>query len=96
MCQFYENLGTSSEFDRCNLPGHKRLLWPRFCQEECPLYKILISHEEASKIIETRQPHGKFYEIAGNRFIGIDNETGDAWTEEFPNLKDCIDWLFNC
>lgn len=26
-------------------------------------------------------------------FIGIDNSTGDAWTEEFDNLEQCLNWL---
>ena len=25
--------------------------------------------------------------------IGIDNETGDAWTEEFPDMQECLAWL---
>ena len=35
-----------------------------------------VSPEEASKIIETREPQGTFYTIED---IGIDNRSGDAW-----------------
>ncbi|AOY76669.1 hypothetical protein [Clostridium formicaceticum] len=54
-----------------------------------------IKHEEAVSIIRTRQPLGKFYEFDGHRdvYIGIDNSTGDAQTEEFENVADCITWL---
>lgn len=56
-----------------------------------------ITEEEASKIIETRQPIGLFYIKASNalgkKFIGIDNSTGDAWTEEFRKLRLCKAWL---
>ena len=27
------------------------------------------------------------------QFIGIDNSTGDAWTEEFPDKNSCLRWL---
>lgn len=29
----------------------------------------------------------------GVEYIGIDNSTGDAWTEEFPDLTECMMWL---
>ena len=52
-----------------------------------------IQSEEARKIINTRKPLGKFFKREGDFFVGIDNSTGDAWTEEFDQLKDCIEWL---
>jgi hypothetical protein len=56
-----------------------------------------VSPEEAEKIIETRQPLGKFYCIDKPAFngiyIGIDNEDGEAWTEEFRTLDECKRWL---
>lgn len=52
-----------------------------------------ISPREADKIIETRIPYGRFAMKDGNRYIGIDNTTGDAWTEEFPSLHKCLTWL---
>jgi hypothetical protein len=52
-----------------------------------------ITKEEAKKIIETRYPEGLFYHKDGNKYIGIDNSSGDAWTEEFDNLDICLEWL---
>lgn len=56
-----------------------------------------VTSEEASKIIETRKPLGKFYEVDFEAeeiiYIGIDNTTGDAWVEEFQDIEECICWL---
>jgi len=56
-----------------------------------------VTSEEATIIIETRKPLGLFYTIEkgskGNIYIGIDNDYGDAWTEEFKNLNSCKRWL---
>jgi len=54
-----------------------------------------ISQEEASSIIETREPQGLFYLKDGNVYVGIDNRTHDAWTEEFPTKEQCLQWLQN-
>lgn len=37
-----------------------------------------VSTEEASEIIETREPRGLFYTIEVGKYIGIDNSYGDA------------------
>lgn len=55
--------------------------------------KKLVSSEEAIRIIETRKPSGLFIQQAGDRWVGIDNTTGDAWTEEFEDLNACLSWL---
>ena len=47
----------------------------------------------AEKIIYTRKPVGLFYLLENKVYVGIDNSTGDAWTEEFPNLRQCREWL---
>lgn len=52
-----------------------------------------VSQEQANKIIETREPRGKFVQDTGIEFVGIDNSTGDAWVEEFPDLTECLKWL---
>ena len=54
-----------------------------------------ISNEQAENIIDNRQPLGLFYTIIGGLYIGIDNSTGEAWTETFSNLKKCKQWLSN-
>jgi hypothetical protein len=53
--------------------------------------KVVI--EEAERIIETREPLGLFYCIENGRYVGIDNQYGDAWTEDFKSLGACKRWL---
>lgn len=53
----------------------------------------IINKKIASKIIETRKPLGIFYYNDGDKYIGIDNRTADAWTEEFRSLWSCKKWL---
>ena len=38
-------------------------------------------------------PTGKFYYQDGELWVGIDNSTGDAWTQSFFSKKECIKWL---
>lgn len=52
-----------------------------------------ITTDEAIKIIDTRFPLGLFYHRDGDIFVGIDNTTNEAWTEEFANIEDCRNWL---
>lgn len=63
---------------------------------------IKVTREEASQIIETRKPLGLFYSIdyimsefaqMKKVYVGIDNSTGDAWTEDFKSLSACKRWL---
>lgn len=55
---------------------------------------IKITPGEANKIIETREWIGMFYCISENgMYVGIDNRTGDAWTEDFNSLSACKRWL---
>ena len=48
-----------------------------------------INSKETRKIIDDRKPIGKFYEYDNGKFIGLDNETGDCWVEEFDMLEKC-------
>jgi len=53
-----------------------------------------VSEGEASKIIESRKPVGTFLvEREDGCCVGIDNRTGDAWTEDFSDKKKCLKWL---
>lgn len=52
-----------------------------------------ITQDEANAIIEKREPLGLFYFVDGNVYVGIENKTWDAWTEEFASLEDCLNWL---
>ena len=56
--------------------------------------KVLkVSKEDAEHIIRYQEPIGLFYRESNGMFIGIDNSTGDAWTEVFFRLEDCVEWL---
>lgn len=49
---------------------------------------------EADLIIATQRPIGKYWtEVGPNRYVAIDNSTGDAWTEEFTDKELMIRWL---
>ena len=52
-----------------------------------------VSSEYANQIIETRKPEGKFWLIDGEKYIGIDNEDGQAWVDEFSSKEECFAWL---
>lgn len=53
-----------------------------------------VSEQEASRIINGRCPKGRFWTFGRNgKYVGIDNSTGDAWTEEFDTLDKCVRWL---
>lgn len=52
-----------------------------------------VSQKEAIEIIEHRGCRGMFVQESGNKIVGIDNSTGDAWTEEFDDLTECLKWL---
>lgn len=58
-----------------------------------PDWYRFVNQEQAIEIIETRKPLGKFVQDTGVEIVGIDNETGEAWTEEFPDLEECLAWL---
>jgi hypothetical protein len=52
-----------------------------------------ISKNDAINILARREPIGLFICKEENYFIGIDNSTGDCWTEEFESSDLCIKWL---
>lgn len=39
------------------------------------------------------EPYGLFFVRDGNSYIGIDNSTGECWTEEFTSFSACKKWL---
>ena len=68
--------------------------------QSCPICKsgiIRVTPDKASEIIEMRWPRGKYVIFTNGAksdlYIGIDNTTGDAWTEEFTSLRKCNEWL---
>ena len=52
-----------------------------------------IDCSEVRRIIENREPLGKYYVCENGKHVGIDNTTGDAWVEEFDSLSNCYAWL---
>lgn len=52
-----------------------------------------ISQAKADEIISTLEPLGLFYCVKGGRYIGLDNRTGTVYTEDFPTLDECKEWL---
>jgi len=52
-----------------------------------------ITPQRARKIINTRKPTGYFYTVEDGKYIAIDNQNRDAWTEEFKKYDKCIDFL---
>lgn len=61
-------------------------------KEDHRWYKY-VGKNDALAIIENRVPLGMFVHDEGTVVVGIDNSTGDAWTEEFPDLTECLMWL---
>lgn len=60
---------------------------------------IELQSEEADAFFERGkngwyEPCGLFYIREGEKFIGIDNTTREAWTEEFEDFDSCLAWLY--
>ena len=60
----------------------------------CGANLIDITAEEGFNIITNRTPVGKFYCKGDGLFVGIDNEDGEAWVEEFKSQEECFRWLY--
>lgn len=51
---------------------------------------------ELDLIIDFRTPYGKYWtEVSPGKYVAVDNNTGDAWTEEFEDKEIMLDWLNN-
>lgn len=66
---------------------------PRWCPRKMYEKPVEINKQQASQVIETRKPRGMFFLAADNVVTGIDNRTGDAWTEVFATKRKCLMWL---
>lgn len=53
----------------------------------------MVDSEKATRIINLRQPLGCFWLKEKNKYIAIDNSTGDAWAEEFETQEKCFNYL---
>ena len=53
-----------------------------------------VTSQQADEIIETLKPLGLFYVCKDDgTYTAIDNSCRHAWTEDFENINDCIDYL---
>lgn len=66
---------------------------PRWCPRKLTEEPRKIGKDEALRVIDTREPFGMFYLKEEQGYTGIDNRTGDAWTEDFPTKAKCLKWL---
>lgn len=66
---------------------------PRWCPRRLMMEPLEITKAEAYRVIDTRRPLGLFYLKEGEGYTGIDNLSGDAWTEEFKTKEECLKWL---
>lgn len=66
---------------------------PRWCPRRMMEEPLEISKIDAYRVIDTRRPLGLFFLKEGERYTGIDNRSGDAWTEEFGTKTECLKWL---
>lgn len=65
---------------------------PKWCPRKMMAKPMEISKIQALQVIETRKPRGLFF-VVGQVVTGIDNRTGDAWTEDFATKRGCLKWL---
>ena len=79
--------------DRNDLKKHIAILKEEDKAAEYGIRRV--DNKLANEIIKGRYPRGRFYTIDKGKYIGIDNETRDAWTEEFENFDQCLGWLKN-
>lgn len=56
------------------------------------IFPIEINKDEADYIIYHCRPIGQFFLCEEGKFIGIDNRTGGAWTEEFDDFDKMLKW----
>ena len=58
---------------------------------------IELTPDEIRRVIEFGKPLGLFWACdksgGDSIFVGCDNRTGDAWTEDFSTLHECMDFL---
>ncbi len=48
-----------------------------------------VSVQKLNEIIDNRRPLGYFYTKTENhKFVGVDNQSGNAWTEDFETIEE--------
>lgn len=54
----------------------------------------LVSKEKINEIIETREERGLFLTQDGDKYIAVDNTDGEAWTEEYNDITEAVQYLY--
>jgi len=54
---------------------------------------LSVSYSALKHIIRDRKSRGRFIAWVSGSWIAVDNHSGDAWTEEFPDLDSALLWL---
>lgn len=49
--------------------------------------------QQATQIIETGKPIGKFWTKSKGLYVAIDNSCGESWQEEFESKSIMMEWL---
>lgn len=70
--------------DRKDRVRAKELSTPRWCPARLMYAPTKISTKAANAVISNRILRGLFYCKEGDTYVGIANEGGDAFVEEFP------------
>lgn len=52
-----------------------------------------VSEAFCNMVINEREPKGIFFFKSNEDYIGVDNKTGEAWTEVFVDKNTCLEWL---
>lgn len=81
-----------SSFIKNMIEGSKLGIKEISIKRETSKYKE-VSNKEAKKVINTREPLGKFWTKEKDIYVAIDNSTGDAWTEDFRTKEECMAYL---
>lgn len=54
---------------------------------------FVVSNNKANEIINNGVPYGLYVSQYADHVLAIENATGGAWAEEFPNMDTAMRWL---
>ena len=52
-----------------------------------------ISPKQLMGVISSHAPMGRFLAKENGKWVAVDNSTGEAWTEEFFQMRQAVRWL---
>ena len=52
-----------------------------------------VTPQYGENVVQTHLPIGRFWYRAGNLYVGIDNQHGEALTDEFSSFEDMEKWF---